>query len=231
MATLATLRSRVRNTLGLKSTGTEATLLDDYLNEGYCDVLTRTRCRVDPGTLTTTSGEWQYRMDTDVLAVLEVWSEDTDGTINMLERATSRQILDLRRSTSAFDTLRYYTVEGQDLLLLYPTPQSSLTIGFLHVPRPATMSNDNDTPSYVPAQWHRAIEYYAGWRMADYDDDGSSQVGELYRVRYEGGDGRGGVLAEIRRQNRWQGGRRLAPARVRRLTRATIPSLRSQDSW
>jgi len=230
VATFSTLKNRVQSTLSLKSTGNELTLLEGYLNEAYEDILTRTRCRVDCGDLSTTAGSWKYRMDTDALAVLELWAEDSSALTLPFERTSFAHILDLRRSASPSDAdVRYFTVEGADLLCLWPTPSGAQALGFLYVPRPATLSAAGDIPSYIPAQWHRALEMYACWRMADYDDDGSSQVGELYRVHYEGVDGRGGILRDIRLQNRWQGGRRLAPARYGR-RRAWQPPSRAYDS-
>lgn len=229
MANLATLRNRVQSTLSLRASGNELTLLDGYLNEGYEDILTRTRCRIDCGDLATQANVWKYRMDTDALAVVELWAEDDDGLTLPFERTSTAHILELRRSnTGADDGVRFFSVEGADLLLVWPTPAGVENLGFLYVPRPAVMSATADVPSYVPAQWHRGLEFYACWRMADYDDDGSSQVGEIYRVHYEGADSRGGILREIRQQNRWQGGRRLAPARVGRRSRWR-GATRSQD--
>jgi hypothetical protein len=91
------------------------------------------------------------------------------------------------------------------------------------------MSAAGDTPSFIPAEWHKAVEMYACWRMADFDDDGSSQVGEVYRAHYEGADGRGGMLRDIRQQNRLQGGRRNPTMRVGRRGRRVRPYTRSVD--
>jgi hypothetical protein len=226
---LATLRNRVQSTLGLKTTGNELTLLDGYLNEGYEDVLARTRCRVNCGDLTTTDGVWKYRMPSGSMAVLELWAE-ADGAVQQFERTTSRHILDMRMSTASTSSgVRYYAVEGHDLLILWPTPTSVENLAFFYVPRPTPMSATADTPSFVPAQWHRAVELYAAWKMADYDDDGSSQVGQMYRVQYEGPDGRGGILRDITQNKKWQGGRRLAPARAGRRP-SWRPSSRAYDA-
>lgn len=231
MATLATLRNRVQSILSLKTTGNEATLLDGYLNEAYTDILVRTRCHTTCGDLTTIAGTWKYRLPTSILAVLEMWTEDaTFGTTTTFEHVSTDQIIQMRRgqASTVSGNPTFYSVEGHDMLLLWPTPAAAGTIEYLYCPRPTDMSGASDTPSYVPAEWHRALEFYACWRMADYDDDGSSQVGQLYRALYEGQDGRGGILRDIRQQNRWQGGRRLPPARAGRRPN-WVPSMRSAD--
>lgn len=228
--TLATLRNRVQSTLSLKNTGNELTLLDDYINEGYENVLARTRCRVHCGDLTTTAGTWKYRMPSESMSVLELWAEDSSGNVELFERTTTRHILDLRMGdTTSDDSLRYYAVEGMDFLLVWPTPASAGNLSFLYVPRPTPLSVSTDIPTYVPGQWQHAIELYATWKMADYDDDGSSQVGQMYRMQYEGTDGNGGVLREIRQDKSRQGGRRLAPARAGRRPSFVAPS-RSYDT-
>lgn len=235
MATLAQLQNRVQSTLGLKSSGNELTLLTDYLNEAYVDILVRTRCHTNCGDLSTIAATWKYRLPTAILSVLEMWSEDsTNGTPPEFVQVTSQELTRMRRSaastSSTSSASTYYAVEGHDMLMLWPTPQAVGSIEYLYVPRPTAMSGASDTPSYIQAEWHRALETYACWRMADYDDDGSSQVGEVYRQQYEGQDGRGGLLRQIRQQNRWGGGRRVAPMRVRRRSGGMVASSRSYDS-
>jgi hypothetical protein len=233
LPTLTTLQNRVQSILGLETSGNELTLLTGYLNEGYTDVLVRTRCRTNCGDLTTIANTWKYRLPSAILAVLEMWTEDvTYGTTTTFMRTSTEEIIRLRRGQQATisGNPTYYSVEGHDMLMIYPTPTTAGVIEYLYCPRPTDMSAGSDTPSYVPAEWHRAIETYACWRMADFMDDGSSGQGELYRARYEGVDGRGGLLRDIRQQNRWQGGRRLSPVKVgRRGMRVASP--RSVDSW
>lgn len=233
MATLAQLQNRVQSILSLKLSGNELTLLTEYLNEGYADILARTRCRVNCGDLATIADTWKYRLPTGILAVNEMWTEDSvNGTYPVFERVTSADIIQARRAQSSVASgLRLYAVEGHDMLLLWPTPTAVSTIEYLYVPRPTALSGASDTPSTggIPAEWHRALEYYACWRMADYDDDGSSQVGQVYRAQYEGVDGRGGILREIRQQNRAQGGRRLPTKRVGRRGKSVRVGSRSVD--
>jgi hypothetical protein len=219
LATLSTLQNRVQSILGLDTSGNELTLLTGYLNEGYSDVLVRTRCYTSCGDLTTIANTWKYRLPSAILAVLEMWTENTStGTTTAFQRTTTEEIIRLRQgqTSTVSGNPTYYSVEGHNMLMLWPTPTSAGVIEYLYCPRPTDMSAGGDLPSFVPAEWHRALEMYACWRMGDFADDGSSQVGELYRVHYEGVDGHGGILRDIRQQNRWQGGRRMTPVTVGR---------------
>jgi len=163
-------------------------------------------------------GTSRPKVSTTPLAILEVWTESADGLTVPFERTTSEHIFKLRAglTTNNGSPLRYYAVEGADLFLVWPTPTAADTIKVLYVPRPTALSATGDSPSYIPSEFHKALEFYALWQAADYDDDGSSQVGEVYRVQYEGVDGRGGILRRIRSASRWKGGRSLSPARVGR---------------
>jgi hypothetical protein len=85
--------------------------------------------------------------------------------------------------------------------------------------RPLKMALDTDSPGdeqygAIPDEFQDAIELYALWKCADYGDDNSSQMGERYRFQYEGQDGRGGRLAQIRAAVNRRGTSRVAPRRV-----------------
>jgi len=65
------------------------------------------------------------------------------------------------------------------------------------------MATDSDSPSMeafggIPDEYHDAIVTYAMWKLADYTDDATTQNGEYYRTLYEGPDGRGGRLGQIK---------------------------------
>jgi hypothetical protein len=67
---------------------------------------------------------------------------------------------------------------------------------------------------------------YAQWLAADYADDGSSNQGERYRILYEGEDGRGGRLGQIRQLVNKRGTARAPARRVRGLA-----GVRSASNW
>lgn len=193
MATLADLRTRVTSKLGLDNTasGAEQLLVDSWLNEGVVEILLRTHCTVETGEMTTTANVWSYQLSTSILAIRDVWREESTGAINPVIRVSEQEILDLHRATSSSDAsyLRYATT-GANLLLLYPTPSATYTIDLLYVPRPTAMSSGTHDPSTltygrIPTEFHKAIEYYALWQGAEYDENQGSQGGERYRTLYE----------------------------------------------
>lgn len=215
--TLNNIRSRVAGRLGLDTTtsGSEMTLLDAFINQGYQDFLVRTGCFIERSTMTTTSGSADYDMSQNISQLVELYVTGTDGLNQRMMRVMPADILDYRMTWSDSDSpSRRYAVQGHNQLMLWPTPSSADTITLYYVPAPSTLSASSDVPSLVPPQYHQALEYYALAEMADYDDDQSSAMGQSYLARYEQ------LVVRARREAMRMGGRRMAPARVgRRATR------------
>ena len=193
MATLATLRSSVTGKLGLdnSSGSAEQVLVDQWINEGIVELLLRTHCTVEAGSMATTASTWQYQLDTGILAIRDLWKEDTAGAIEPTVRLSEQEILDLHRSatSSTSANLRYATT-GSNLLLIWPTPTAAYTIKLLYVPRPTSMTATTHDPSSatygrIPSEFHKAIEYYALWQGAEYDENQGSQGGERFRAMFE----------------------------------------------
>ena len=193
MATLADLRTRVTSKLGLDNTasGAEQVLVDSWLNEGVVEILLRTHCTVETGDMTTTADVWDYQLSTNILAIRDLWRENASADIEPVIRVSEQEILDLHRHSPGGDAayLRYATV-GSNLLLLWPTPSSVYTLDLLYVPRPTSMSSASHDPSSltygrIPTEFHKAIEYYALWQGAEYDENQGSQGGERFRTLFE----------------------------------------------
>lgn len=224
--TLANIRSRVTARLGLDSTssGSEATLLDAYVNDAYEDFLVRTGCWIERSTMTTTAGTADYDMDQDIMQIVEMYV--TDGTDDVLmSRHTPLDILEYRRASSDQDSpSRRFATQGHNMLMLYPTPDSTDTITVYYVPRPSTLSASTDTASMIPPQYQKALEFYALAEMADVDDDQSSAMGQSYRARYEE------LVVRAKREATRMGTRRLAPARVGRRAQTYWPPGRDDGS-
>ena len=191
------------------------------MNQGVTDVLLRTHCKVSSATLTLTSGTEDYTLDTNILRIIDMFVT-SDLQDYAMERKTVAEILALRRSVASNTSpSRYYAVAGSNLLMVYPTPSSADVVTMYYVPRPATLSTGSDTPSEIPSEFHKLVEWYALSEAADYDDDGSSNVGANYLARYEKG------IAEAKAAISRKGGR---PARAIPGRRPRIgPSVPSQD--
>lgn len=216
-------------------TGNDKTELDQKLNEGILDILRRTRCYQTFGTEALVAGTWQYTMDTTALTMIKVYTTSGSSSSQM-EQVTPAELIDLQTSSTLQSSpVSRYAIAGASTLLVYPTPASADTLNLLYVPRPTAMSaagNDPSTATYggIPAEWHYGIELYALWKMADSTDDASSAQGERYRTMYEGDDGRGGFLRQIRAEiNRKGGGPRRA--RVNAFRNASIAVTPSTDIY
>jgi hypothetical protein len=94
----------------------------------------------------------------------------------------------MRIRTDAVDSdPRYYAYEG-NLLMIYPTPQSSDDeIHIVYVPRPTAMTATTDSPSTVPEEYHPVIEAYVKWKAGEHANDKSSGNGQGFKLQYEEG--------------------------------------------
>lgn len=217
MTTLAQFRTAVSSKVGLdNSTSGDQGLIDLWVNEGVADVVMRTGCRIRSATMSMTAGTSDYTLDTAIMKIYDAYVTVGSAQYQM-EVASADDILTLRRTTTAnASPAQYYAVAGSDLLMVYPTPATADTVTVYYVPRPSTLSISSDTPSEIPAEFQKAVEFYALREAADMSDDQSSQVGATYQALYE---------QWIKRINKWvwmKGNHRLPRAQVQR-SPSTIP--------
>jgi hypothetical protein len=135
----------------------------------------------------------EYLLDHAIMALVDV----ENGARRKARRNESSDDPNYPSTDPAFTLIR------SDVLIIKPTPTADGQIQVWAVVKPQQMSADTDSPDEeafgaIPPEWHDAIVTYALWKAGDYADDGSSQMGERYRILYEGPDGRGGRLAQIR---------------------------------
>jgi len=164
----------------------ESQLASDLLYQGTLDLLSRTRCVVRCVQLSTLANQGEYLLDHKILSLVDV----EDGDRERLRR-------DQKEGVYGFVLIR------SDLLRIVPTPSEDGTVQVWAVLRPQQMSADTDSPGLeqfgaIPDEFHDAIVTYALWKASDYADDSVAQNGEYYRFLYEGQDGRGGRLGQIR---------------------------------
>jgi hypothetical protein len=203
----------------------------DKLYEGTIDMLTRTRCIVRCVKLNVLPGVDTYKLDKSILSFVEVG----DGARNRTRRDETDHnyygTVVYPAGTVPVDSFSpEFTLIRSDILRLSPTPSEDGFVQVWAVLKPSKMVLDTDSPQdelygAIPEEWHDAIVTYALWKLSDYTDDASSQQGERYRMLYEGQDGRGGRLAQIRVAVNKRGTAR-APGRRVRLRGAA-----SRDSW
>lgn len=222
--TLAQFRTRIAAKLGLDNTASSAdqSLVDAWCNEGVIDVLLRTSCRVNPATMTLTSGTNDYRLDATVLLVKDAYTTASSQTYPF-EQVSPDRLLEMRRgNTGTSSPTSYYALHGSDLLMVYPTPSAADTLNLYYVPRPTAMSDAAHDPSNatyggVPVEFHKAIEYFALAQGADYQNDETSAQGQRYTELYE---------KELRKVTKYvnvKGNTRLPRATVGRIMRRSLP--------
>lgn len=182
MATLAQLRARVTNKVGVID---DATILDDWINEGATDFLLQTKCKVESGTTTIAAGENDFTLDTDILLVIDVYQIGSSQNYPMTQ-VTVPELLRMRETTSVSSTGPfYYAVAGANLLMVHPEPTATTTLTVYYVPRPVTLTTAGQSPDEIPVEFHKAIELFALAEAADADDDSTSAQGQRYREEYE----------------------------------------------
>ncbi len=185
----------------------DTTGIGEYINEAYVDVLVRTNCKVSSAALSLTAGVSDYSLDTATIIEITEIAKITSGTVDYIpQRCTPQEILALRANSSSSSPTTRYATDGLTLMI-WPTPAAADSLTYYYVPRPATLTG-TDVPSYVPAQWHKALFWYACAEASDDRDDSTSAQGEMYRAKYER------MLVEIRKNMNRMGGRRLPRATV-----------------
>lgn len=223
MATLAVFRSNIAAILGITDTvAGDQTRVDYYLNEGILEVLKNTKCYVASSALTGVSTA-DYTLSTSILEIRDFYVT-SGGYDTKLDRLSMDELLRMRRISPAVSSpSRYYSLAGHNMLMFWPTPAAADSFTLYYVPYPTALAASADTPSNsalggVPAENHNVIERYALWKLADMDDDASSQVGSQYRSEYYQ------QLGEMRKHLRNKGGYKLSRVRVNPRRAPNTPS-------
>ena len=190
----------------------ETGMVYDQLYWGTIDLLARTRCVARCLQLRTKANVDQYTLDHSVL-----------GLVDVENGARPRYRRNQNKGPS-------FTLVRSDVLLVKPTPAEDGQIQVWAVLRPQKMDEDTDSPGQeeygaIPDEFQDAIVTYALWHLSDYSDDATGQQGERYRILYEGQDGRGGRLGQIRIAVNKRGTAK-APSR-----KVSLSSVGSYDSW
>lgn len=202
-----------------------------WANDAVVDMLKRTHCYIQSATMSMTVGQGDYRLDSSILAIDDVYM--TSGTQSFrATRMSTTDLMNLRLFQVVTAPVTKYALAGADLLMVFPTPAQTDTLTIYYVPRPTALANPTDDPSSstlggIPSEYHYGIELYMMWKAGDAFDDESSSSGESYRRMYlgdptapPGTEQRKGFLGEMRRDLRDKGGKHLAgitlPPKTRR---------------
>lgn len=207
----------------------ELILMQKWANRGVVDVLMKTHCYVDIGTMALQVGVTDYRTDSSILAMLNVTVPDSLQTPNELDVVPMDEILPYLSSVIASTaTPTKVAIEGT-LMRIAPVPSSAVTLTYIYVPRPTGMGEDgtkgndaldpsNATYGGVLAEYHDTILAYMAWQASMYDDKSAPLSPKEYRAAYEG------LCKDVRKEQRRKSGRGLHRGRVGYPDRGGIPT-------
>lgn len=218
----------VSRSLGLDDTAAsdELTLMQRWVNRGIVDVLMKTRCYMDLGTMNLQAGVTDYRIDPNILVVNQITVPDTAGNIIELDVINMNDILPYLSSQIATTTAPLYAAIEGTFMRVAPAPSSAAVMTYLYVPKPTeipadgTTANDALDPSTaayggIPSEYHDALVNYVLWQAAEYDDKGGGfyrghafAPGSAYQQLYQG------RIAEILKEHRRKAGRGMHAGRV-----------------
>ena len=204
------MKSNVSKELGLDETasGTEDVLVGRRLNQAVRKFLLATNCNVNKATDTIDTAGQDQDLAATAMKVLDIQITGSDSTVVVPERTTRLDILRMARASStATGTTRFWAHEGS-LWSFYPALAAGDVVTLYYVPKPTEMSSaahDPSTETYgaIPVEYHDALEYYALWRLASYDN---AQQRNEYLAFWQR------EILDCRKALRVKGGRRMGRA-------------------
>lgn len=191
----------------------ETGFIGTWVYQGILDLLARTRCVVRCINLVMFAGVDEYKLEHTILSLVDVenghrrrgnradgghwWTKEAEPPFVMASPWTGQPVV-----YEDWGNYSFVLVRG-DVLLIRPCPSADGKVQVWAVVRPQKMalptdSLGDDNFGGIPDEFQDAVILYALWKGSSYGDDQSGGQGERYRTQYEGQDGRGGRLAQIR---------------------------------
>lgn len=203
------MTDRVKYTMGMQeiTSHDEIAFIKAYINEGILDILVRTRPYTRVVNLNLTANTAVHDMSTDIIALLDI----EHPSAGFLMRLSREDVTDAQKNGEPG-----FAYE-EPLLWISPVSGVDATVKAYGVFRPNPLSNDADdcsNPTYggLAPEFHVAVINYACWKGGEYTQHESSQMGEKWRIAYEGKDETAGDIARIKRILT----KRVTPAAARR---------------
>lgn len=157
------------------------TLLLEWLNELYIDVVGRTRCYVKNGTLTTVADTQEYTITTtftDFYALRRVYYVYSSEYQYKLDRINAAEA-----STDSGLPNQYYQ-EGTTIGF-YPVPNDALTMKVYYVAIPTTALELTSTPSLIPSQFRYILADGLTYLMFENDKGSVDDRAGYWKSKYE----------------------------------------------
>lgn len=194
---LSDFRTRVARTVGMSTSDSgDLALLDSWANEAVEQFLKDTKVNIAKASLAVTAGQGDYTLDADILAFTDAWYEPASGTDEyLLEAVDSSEIIRLRLFEDTTDsTPSKFAMQGANLLMLHPDPQSSSdSLHILYVAKAASsMTAAAHTPATaayggIPTEYHPVLESYVLFKAARAEEHRPSENGLQFQADYERG--------------------------------------------
>ena len=192
------IRDLVRKRLGETTASFWSTTeLNNWINDAGHDVAYRSKCIKKNGNVTTTEDDSEYTISSsfpNYVDVLEVYMYQDGATWKKIS-LTSRDRLDREipgwKSANSSTPRKYYYSKEEDVLGLYPAPDSDNSgtsyLEVYYADDYTDMSGDSDTPTDIPMALQLAMIDYVvavGYETRGYGDKSNDAMGK-YMSRIE----------------------------------------------
>jgi len=161
--TLSEIRAAVYRKLDSDSSSLRfpSATIDQFINDGYAYMATRSFCLMASTTLTPVAGQLIYDLPTDCVRVMRVFRSDSAEMVWPVDL----QRLDHKWPNweSATGTrFQWYFLLGLDRIVIGPAISSvgSQSYSILYAQVPADLSDDDDVPA-IPREYHEDLQDYA----------------------------------------------------------------------
>lgn len=186
----------------------ERTFMVRACNEGIRQVLLDTRCKVTAVTINLVAGTSEYDISSyNILATVD-YTQPTDVR-RTLANVNTGEILQRRRLGATGEATRF-TLLGDDLLIVNPTPTATGTLTFYAVVAPSALvdvtDNSDDLTLLVPHYALKAVEW---WMCVEASQKNKDYTGiDYFTALYDK------EVIKVRKRNRNMAGRRLATPHI-----------------
>lgn len=171
MPTVSNIASRVSLFTGLQNTGTEETLILEFMNEAYQQAVEESECYTSITTLSYASDLESVDADsatTGIIRIIDVSLSDYNGYSRVMLKPLSRSSYsdEVNLSSGSSGIPRFYSFYNTSSGLqvaLYPRPSSDATIEIEYVAVPPVLvktspsAGQETTPSAIPSYLHHRV--------------------------------------------------------------------------
>jgi hypothetical protein len=145
---------------------TSLTFLLELFNDGYKEIVRKSKCSRTTGSFATTSDITEYQITSSdrypgFVSLKRATYTDSNGLLRVLERKSGDYIQELNITGYPF-----YYYQEEDIIGIGPLPNGAYTIDITFYQQPTTDLELDEYPSLIPATWQRSLlSKYLVWKM------------------------------------------------------------------